>query len=228
MIWRECFSPWRWALDADYSTLNKVNVDVSITIFTVASSLICAWIQRRETRLYSVKRVIPGVVNSRTDLKLFCRMLNLNVPASKTIRNNQMIEAKLQQVTCISFEVLHFLSGVHTQAPNNHRVTQWAGWWPPFCFVCMSVYQKDDLISHPSVSSLISARIKSQFTKSCRYKNAAYLSAPHPLTDTWPLETRKINMVTCSAGLYSLLFHCYWMYWFCRKHWSAKKREKSK
>lgn len=62
--------------------------------------------------------------------------------------------------------------GSYTPAPNNHTVTQWVGWWPPFCIVCMSVCQKHDLISHPSVASLISAWIKSQFTKSRRYKNA--------------------------------------------------------
>lgn len=173
VIWRVFLSSWRWSLDADYSTSNKVNVDVSITIFTVASLLICAWIQKSETHLFSLRNVILEVLNSGTDLKSFCRTLTLHVHASKPIRNNQIIQAKLQKVTSIFFfEVLYLFSGVHTQAPNNHTVTQWAGWWPPFCFVWMSVYQKDDLISHPSVSSLISARIKSQFTKSCRYKNA--------------------------------------------------------
>lgn len=89
----------------------------------------------------SIKNIILGVLNSRTDLNSICRMLTLNFPASKTTRNNIIIQTKLQEVTSTLSDVLHLLSGVQTQAPNNHSATQWAGWWPPFCIVmnvCLS------------------------------------------------------------------------------------------
>lgn len=87
LIWRVCLSSWRWAFDADYSTLNKVNVDASITIFIVASSLIFAWIQNSKTRLQSMPNIILGALNSGTDLKSICRMLTFNFPISNYNRS---------------------------------------------------------------------------------------------------------------------------------------------
>lgn len=126
---------------------------------------------------YNMKNFILGVLKIRDSLKKsICQKAYNECSCFQNHQKQQNISSKT------TIGLLHFIwgsayplwntGGSYTPAPNNHTVTQRVGWWPPFCIVFMSVCQKHDLISHPSVASLISAWIKSQFTKGCRYKNA--------------------------------------------------------